>query len=147
MWDESFQSPPWSPLPPVPCLQWGFDPCGGLSARAHPDRAPGVSVHFRARGSQNPLVEEEVAIEKALEDTRSAASFFLCVERDARELGGILWLLLLWFGVGAGSLEGSALGHVSPLPRDPKCEVALRKPVSVSPSVLSLSSVSVSACR
>lgn len=85
-------------------------------------------------------------MEKALGDTRNPASFFLCVERDARELGGISWLLLLWFGAGAGSLEGSALGHLSPLPRDPKCGSALRKPVSVSPSVLSLSSVSVSAC-
>lgn len=72
--------------------------------------------------------------------------FLLMCREGCAGAGGISWLLLLWFGAGAGSLEGSALGHLSPLPRDPKCGSALRKPVSVSPSVLSLSSVSVSAC-
>ena len=67
VWDRSLPSPPWPSGPLAPCLRplsgsW-FSGVG--SAPITPPKASGVSVHLQAGGSQKPLVEEEVALEKA----------------------------------------------------------------------------------
>lgn len=58
------------PLPPAPCLKPDLSPGsvgrgrGGVPTGA-PPRALGISVHLQGGGSQNPLAEGEVSLEKA----------------------------------------------------------------------------------